>query len=172
MPFRIERITPEHERDEFDCGEPEMNEYLLRFARQNDRKETGRTYVAVRPAGKRVLGYYTLSAGAVAFEHLPPTVRKRIARYPVPVAHLGRLAIDHSVQGQGLGSALLFDALRRVSKVSEEMAIYAVEVRALHDVARTFYVKFGFKPLMNDPLRLYLPIQTARHLGRETEMPL
>lgn len=167
MAFQIERTTTGHDRSAFDCGEPRMNEYLQRYGRQNDAKETSRTFVAVRPGEKRVLGYYTLSAGSVSFDTLPEHVRTKLPRYPVPIAHLGRLATDRSVQGQGLGGILLVDAFRRVVRVSAEIAVFAVEVVALHEAARAFYLKYGFLSLTDDPLHLYLPIQTIRALVDE-----
>src|SRR5690606_36017059 len=111
-------------------GEPALNEFLSRYAPQNDERGLGRTYVAVRPKEKRVVGFYTLSAGAVAFADLPDPLRHRFPRHPVPVAHLGRLATCQSVRGHGLGGALLFDALQRSIRVADELGIVAIEVWA------------------------------------------
>lgn len=169
MGFRIERIRKDHDRSDFDCGDPAMNAYLHRYGRQNDTKETSRTFVAIRDGELKVLGYYTLSASSISFQTLPPSARRGLARYPIPVAHLGRLAIDRSVQGQGLGSALLIDALRRIARVSADMAVFAVEVIALHENARDFYLKYGFEPLDDDRLHLYLPIQTVHELLKDQE---
>lgn len=98
------------------------------------------------PDREKIYGYYTIASGSVKFELIP----ENLPRYPLPVAHLGRLAVDNAAKGQGLGKALLVDALRRIQSVSAEMGIYAVEVYALDRSAREFYLKFGFKPLMND----------------------
>lgn len=164
MAFVIRLLSAEHERQAFDCGEPVLDDYLRRFARQNQAKGISRTFVAV-PEGKlAVVGFYSLAAGAVAFENVSESLRRGVPRYPIPVAHLGRLAIARSVQGQGLGEALLFDALQRTLRVAGEIGIVAVEVWAKTDRARAFYGKYGFQSLLDNSLHLYLPLQTVRQL--------
>lgn len=160
--FAVERLGPEHDRTAFRSGSEPLDTYLQRFALQNDRKGIGRTFVAVRPGEKAVAGFYTLAAGAVRTDVLPAEAAKRLPRYPVPVAHLGRLAVDVSAQGQGLGAALLVDALRRVLAASDVLAVHAVEVVAKDEAARRFYARYGFVPLSDDPLHLYLPLATLR----------
>lgn len=113
------------------------------------------------PAKSEVLGYYTISSGYVTFD----TVPEKLPRYPIPVVHLGRLAVDLRMQGRGAGKMLLVDALRRSVRVSEYLGIYAVEVRALHERARSFYLKYGFASLQDDPSHLYLPLKTLRKTG-------
>ena len=156
----IEPLSSAHDRSSFDCGEPSLNTYLRQYARQNDEKGLGRTYIAVEPGQTRVEGYYTISTGAVTFEQVP----EKLPRYPIPVVHLGRLAVDLRSQGKGLGEILLIDALKRVALASEQLGIYAVEVRALNDSARRFYLKYGFTPLLDDELHLYLSMKTIRRL--------
>ena len=158
--YTVEPLTSSHDRSSFDCGEPSLNDFLARFARQNDEKGLGRTYVAVIPTSPRIHGYYTIASGAVRFEHLP----EKLPRYPIPVVHLGRLAIDKIAQGQGLGKALLADALERSLSVAQRLGIYAVEVYALNDAARRFYLKFGFVPLLDNEFHLYLSMKTVRKL--------
>lgn len=158
MPYTIERLTRRHARGEFDCGEPALNHYLQRYARQNQDKGVGRTYVVVPEAERRVIGYYTLSAGSVEFEDAPDDLHRHLARYPVPVAHLGRLAVCRSVRGQGLGAALLCDALLRTLRVAGEVGIVAMEVWAKTDRARSFYERYGFKALLDDPFHMYLSL--------------
>ena len=164
MAFVIQPLTASHEREIFDCGEPPLNEFLRKYARQNQTKGLGRTYVAVPEGENRVVGYYTLAAGSVAFREVPDTLRRRLPRYPLPVAHLGRLATCQSVRGHGLGEALLFDALERTLRVADEMGIVAVEVWAKSELARSFYAKYGWEALLDDPLHLYLPLATARQV--------
>jgi GNAT superfamily N-acetyltransferase len=164
VPFRVEALTREHARERFDCGEPALNEYLRRYARQNQERGIGRTYVAVPEGERRIVGFYTLSAGSVEFEDLPDTLRRRLPRYPVPVAHLGRLATCQSVRGQGLGGALVFDAILRTATVAEEIGIVAIEVWAKTDAARAFYETYGFRSLRDDRLHMYLSLETARRL--------
>ncbi|MGA9768473.1 MAG: GNAT family N-acetyltransferase [Blastocatellia bacterium] len=156
----IEPLSSKHDRSSFDCGESSLNTYFKQYARQNDEKGLGRTFVAVEPDQTRIEGYYTISTGAVTFEQVP----EKLPRYPIPVVHLGRLAIDLKSQGKGLGEMLLIDALKRAFQVSEQLGIYAVEVRALNDSARNFYLKYGFAPLLDDEFHLYLPMKTIRKL--------
>lgn len=162
MGYLIEPLRSDHERDGFDGGEPALNTFLARYARQNEAVGLSRTYVATPEGERRVVGYYTLSAGAVAFAKVPEPLRKRLARYPIPVAHLGRLATCRSVRGRGLGGVLLVDALARSLRVADELGIVAVDVRAKTEAARAFYLKYGFVSLEDDPLHLYLPLATAR----------
>jgi len=159
-PFVIEPLTTRHDRQHFDCGEASLNDFLRRFARQNDDKGLGRTFVAVHPGGSAIMGYYTLASGAVTFD----TVPEKLPRYPIPVLHIGRLAVDLQTRGQGLGEWLLLDALRRATLIAEHIGIYAVEVRALNDSARAFYEKYGFQSLLDEKLHLYLPMKTIRQL--------
>ena len=158
--FRIEPIAKEHKTRGFDCGEAELNSLLTRFALKNDHNDIGRTFVAVRPDETDVMGYYTISSGTVTFEQLPPDMK--LPKYPIPTAHIGKLATDRSVQGQGLGEALLFDALARADSASREIGIRAVELIALNEKARSFYRQYGFSELRDDPMRLYLRIETVR----------
>ncbi|MEM6457839.1 MAG: GNAT family N-acetyltransferase [Planctomycetota bacterium] len=161
----IEKLTKRHDRAAFDCGVDELNVYLQRFAGQNERAGLSQHYVAVQAgAPNAVLGYYALSAGAVDFELLDQDQRKRLPRYPVPVAHLGRLAVDRSAQGRRLGEMLLIDALARTVRVADEVGMHAVEVVAINDAARKFYLKYGFTALRDDVNHLYLPIRTVKKL--------
>ncbi len=168
MTYHIEPLTSAHDRKSFDCGEPELNSFLEKFARQNQDLNIGRTFVLVPDDGSsRVVGFYTLSAGSVAFKIVPDDLRKHYPKYPIPVAHLGRLGICRSVQGRRLGEALLFDALCRVLEMAENLGIAAIEVIAKNGLAKAFYEKYGFRPLLDDQLHLYLPIKTAARLSAE-----
>lgn len=164
-PWSIEKLTRGLDRKSFDCGVPALDEYLQRFARQNEAAGISQHFVALNtPESRAIQGYYALSAGAVAFDHVPPDMRKRLPRYPVPVAHLGRLAVDQSAAGQGLGEYLLMDALARILRAADEIGIHAVEVVAINDSARSFYLKYGFHTLQDDRNHLYLPISIVRKL--------
>lgn len=111
-----------------------------------------------------MLGYYTLRSGIIELPHLPESKRKHLPQYPVPVVHLGRLAVDSSVRGRGLGAHLLIDALRRAWVVSAQLGIHAVEVIAKNEEAKRFYAHFGFETLEDDELHLYLPIRVIEKL--------
>ncbi len=159
--YVIEPLSPSHDRAAFDCGEPTLDDFLKRFARQNDEKGLSRTYVAVLPGEPKIYGYYSISSGALQFSTMP----EKLPRYPVPVIHLGRLAVEVDTKGRGLGKILLLDALKRAASVSKQLGIYAVEVYALNTVARDFYLKYGFAPLLDDERHLYLTMKAIRKLG-------
>ena len=158
-------ITPlgeQHDRKTFDCGEASLNQYLNRYAKQDIRRRFYRIFVASPPGEPRlVIGYYSLSAGSLAAADLPDEFRRRLPRYPVPAALLGRLAVDKSQQGQGLGAILIADALQRIAMAGQVMAVYAVLVDALDESAAEFYRQFGFIPLPSQPLKLFLPMDTV-----------
>jgi GNAT superfamily N-acetyltransferase len=158
----IARLRPEHVRERFDSGVPLLDDFLRQFARQNDEKGLSRTYVATRTGELEVLGYVTLRVGEVACADLPPDVRKGLPRYPVPVLHLARLAVDKRVRGIGLGEALLMHALKKALDVADEVGLEGVEVIAKDEAARGFYMRYGFEPLVDDQQHLYLSVRTVR----------
>lgn len=164
----IERFSrSEHDRSGFSCGKHELDDFLLRRVSQNEKAGFGRTFVAI-PRDERVIkGYYTLAASAVVFEAIPEEVSKRLPRHPVPVALLARLAVDQTARGQGLGKLLLMDALKRCSGIAEQQGIYAAAVDALDEEAREFYLHFGFTPLVDDRLHLFLSMKSIRKLFPE-----
>lgn len=164
MNWRVEPLSGGHERKQFCCGQAPLDTYIQKYARQHARKDFGRTFVAVLPGTKQVLGYYTLSSSSVAFDHAPPPLQKRLPRYPIPCALLGKLAVDQTVSGRGLGSFLLMDALRRVAEIGGEMAIFAVEVYALDRAAKSFYRQYGFQEFQDHPHHLFLPMSTIQRL--------
>lgn len=161
--WRIERLRGGHDRSAFRCGATSLDDFLRKLAAQYEKKHMGRTYVALDKDGDGdgdgVRGYYTLSAGAVAFANVPPPVGGTLPRHPVPVVHLGRLAVDSTVQGHGLGETLLMDALTRSARAAEDLGVFAIEVFAVNEAARSFYLKYGFEPLIDDVYHLYLPMR-------------
>lgn len=165
MPVHIEPIASHHDCRAFDCGEEGLNDYLRRFARQNDLKDIGRTFVAVEAPGSPVVcGYFTLSGRALHRTQLPDA--RGLPGYPLHVALIARLAIDRRWQGQGLGEQLLMAALRRCAEAADRVATFAVVVDSLHEKAKAFYVRYGFEPVLDDPLHLFLPMRTVRELLR------
>lgn len=164
--WQIVTLTKSHRRDSFDCGDDELNEYLRKFARQNSDKGFGRTYVAVLPDERVVRGYYSLTSSAVACETLPENARNKLPRYPVPTALISRLAVDTSTQGQGLGQELLMDSIYRVLQVADEIGIYAIEVDAKDNAARSFYGKYGFASLLDYKRHMFLSLKVARRAFR------
>ena len=128
------------------------------------RRRIARVFVAVGESPTEVAGYYTLSAASFAKADLPADVARRLPHYPVPAVLLGRLAIANSQQGQGLGESLLLDAIRRVVKASETIAVHAMIVDAKNDRARALYERYGFMRFASVPRRLFLPITTFEQL--------
>ncbi len=163
--WRIERLGDAHDRTAFGCGKPPLDDFLKRLAGQYERRDFAAVYVATSPPNPAVLGYYTLSSGLIGLEALPEAVRKKLPHHPVPVVHVGRLAVDQSARGQGLGRHLLLDALRLCTELSAKVAVHAVEVWAIDDEARRFYQKYGFQPLTDDALHLYLSMKLVRRLN-------
>lgn len=162
--FNIEPLTRGQDRAFFDCGEPALNEFIKRHARQNRDRGIGRTYVAAEADGVRVFGFYTLASASVRPWDLPESERRRLPRHRVPMVQLARLAVDSSAAGQGLGGALLYHALQLAVRAADLIGIFGVEVYAKDETAAAFYRRFGFVPLEDDRHHLYLPIHTARTL--------
>lgn len=159
MDWREEPICRHHDRKSFDCGAAELNTYLARFARQNHESGGAKTFVAVSQAQPaRVLGYYSISPGAIQFARVPETLTRRLGRYDVPVFRLGRLAVDLSVRGQGLGGDLLLAAGERALCVAADVGGVALAIDAKDETAARWYERFGALPLLDDPLKLILAL--------------
>jgi GNAT superfamily N-acetyltransferase len=161
----IERLGKHHDRESFSCGAPTLDDWLKHRARQYEKRDLARAFVAVRRGESVVLGYYAISNHRVRYEALPDEQAKRLPQIDVTVVLLGRLAVDRSVQGRGLGALLLVDALRRAEYIAHQVGVRAVEVDAIDLPARNFYLKFGFTSLTDDPNHLFLPMQVACKLG-------
>lgn len=151
-----------HERAGFDCGHKDLNDYLFRFARQNHESGGAKCFVAasVDEPGK-ILGFYTLSPASLAFSRVPKQIAKRLGRYDVPVFRLGRLAVDVSMQGRGLGGALLLRAGARCLRIVPDVGGVALLIDAKDDRAAAWYGRFGALPLPDQPLSLLLPLATV-----------
>ena len=160
--WEIERLERGHVRDAFSCGKPPLDEFIHRLVSQYEKRNLGRTYVAVRPGDKQVLGYYTLASGALSYQKLPESSARKLPRHPVPVILLARLAVDQSVQGKGWGEGLLVDALQRGLGLADKLGIHAVEVDAIDQQAKAFYEKYRFVPLLDNEFHLFLPIATIQ----------
>lgn len=160
-------ISRAHRRSDFDCGVLALNEYLAKFARQNHETGGAKTFVAVpvdQPA--QILGYYSISPASLAYDRVPSQVTRRLERYEVPTFRLGRLAVDRSVQGFGLGGQLLLAAGERALRVAAEAGGVALTIDAKDERAARWYEGYGALPLLDDPLTLVLPLSTiTRALG-------
>lgn len=155
----------QHKRSGFASGNAKLDEYLQRHISQGVKKGIVQAYVAVDDDNK-VLGYYTLSAAHIQHSELPEAVARKLPRYPVPAALLGRMATDAEARRAGLrvGSKLLIHAIKQALTATGTLGIACVVVDAKPD-AVGFYQRFGFRPLkQEDGLRLYLPIDTIRKM--------
>jgi GNAT superfamily N-acetyltransferase len=156
----IEKLHRGHAIDAFDCGREALNRFLIRYALQNQQAGASLTYVAL--VGGEVAGYYTLVVGQVDYNDAPQRLTKGLARHPVPVMLLARLAIAVSWQGKGLGAGLLKDAMLRTLQAAEIAGIRAFAVHAKDDEARAFYEHFDFVPSPTDPYHLFRLLKDIR----------
>lgn len=164
-PYRIVPLEKRHDRGSFHCGSEPLDRYLQLQARQDADKRVAAPFVLVEPPSNRVLGFYTLSASVITANALPADLARRLPRYPqLPVTLLGRLAVDQSARGKGLGEFLLMDALHRSLDAAAEIAAMAVIVDAKDEAAEAFYQRFGFNPLQKQPVRLFLAMKTIATL--------
>lgn len=151
---RVEKLSPEHRLEGFDCGREELNRYLWRYAWQNRQAGAAQTYVGL--VGETLVGYDTLAVGHVTREAAPERLARGLAHHPIPIMLLARLAVDRRWQGQGIGKALLKEALLRTLQAADIAGISAFAVHAKDDAARDFYRKFDFVPSPTDPLHLFV----------------
>ena len=161
-PFEIGLLGKE-DRSDFCCGSEPLDRYLKTQVGQDVRRRVSACYMALEKTTGRIAGYYTLSAADVPVSDLPAEVTGRLPRYPsVPVARIGRLAVDRRFQGRGLGGAFLLNAAMRALR--SEIAVFALVVDAKDDEATAFYRHHGFSAFASNPLQLIAPIETFRKL--------
>lgn len=162
-PKAPERLTLEHRLDDFDSGEPVLDDWLKRRALKNEESGASRTYVLC--AERKVIGYYTLAAGSIIRARTPSRVRRSMPE-PIPVMLLGRLAVDRSFQGRGFGKGLLRDAVLRTVHAAATAGIRAILVHAISEEAKHFYKACGFLQSPMDPMTLLVTVEDAKsHLG-------
>jgi GNAT superfamily N-acetyltransferase len=160
----IEKLGSDHIVEGFDCGKEPLNRFLIRHALQAQSANASQTYVAAET--RHVVGYHTLVVGEIEYDHAPERLKKGVARYPVPLMVLARLAIRSDRQGRGLGIGLLKDALLRTVNAADIAGIRAFAVYAKDEEARAFYEHFNFLPSPTDPLHLFLLMKDIRALIR------
>src|ERR1035438_2795214 len=153
-----EKLRFDHDLAEFDCGEPSLDDWLRRRARQNEESGASRTYVVC--SGKQVAGYYALAVGAVAHVKAPGRVRRNMPD-PVPVMVIGRLAVHKDYQGKKIGPSLLRDAVLRTLQAAEIAGVRAILVHAISQRAREFYEDCGFIASPMDPMTLMITVVEA-----------
>jgi len=150
-------LSAEHALDDFTCGVASLDEWLKRRAYPNQVSGASRTYVVTE--GRRVVGYYCLASGALALNIAPSSVRRNMPD-PVPMAVLGRLAIDRLWQGKGLGAAMLQDAVMRSAQAGGIIGILGLLVHAISDEAKIFYEHYGFTASPTQPMTLVLSLKS------------
>jgi len=159
---RVEKLRPDHKIEGFDCGRDELNRYLLRYAWQNQQAGAAQTYVGL--VEDSVIGYHTLAVGQVSREEVPERLAKGLARHPIPIMLLARLAVDRRWHGQGVGKALLKDAMQRTLQAADIAGIRAFAVHAKDEEARNFYLNFDFIPSLSDPMHLFVLLKDVRKI--------
>ena len=156
-----EPIEKRHDRAGFDCGDGDLNGFLQLHARKSHEKGGAKTFLAIDDTDNtKILGFYSLSPASIAYERTPEIVKRGLARYEVPVFRLGRLAVDKSVQGEGLGGQLLLAAGRRGLYVAAEAGGVALLIDAKNERVAKWYASYGAVPLLDAPLSLLLPFKT------------
>jgi ribosomal protein S18 acetylase RimI-like enzyme len=154
----------------FCCGQAALDDYIRRYAGQDERRGVARVFVATPVDDhRRLAGFFTLSAATVRCADLPPELARKLPRYPIPVALLGRLAVDCAFQGKGLGSILVADACRKVLAASRALAVAGLVVDAKDAAAVAFYRHFGFLSLPGRVDRLLLPLRVLSEIAAEPQ---
>jgi GNAT superfamily N-acetyltransferase len=162
IPLRVEKLQRDHKIDTFDCGQEALNRFLIRYALQNQQAGASQTYVALEGDEERVTGYYTLVVGQIEYSAAPERLTKGLARHPVPIMLLARLAVATRWQSKGLGAGLLKDAMLRTLQAADIAGIRAFAVHAKDDAARAFYEHFDFVPSPSDPYHLFRLLKDHR----------
>jgi GNAT superfamily N-acetyltransferase len=161
----VEKLRRDHPVENFDCGREELNRYLVRYAWQNQQAGAAQTYVGV--VGEVIVGYHTLAVGHVALEDASERLTKGLAKHPVPIMLLARLATDHRWRGKGVGKALLRDAMQRTLQAADIAGIRALAVHAKDQEARRLYEHFDFVPSPTDPMHLFVLLKDVRRIVSE-----
>jgi len=159
---RVEKLRADHKIDDFDCSKEQFNRYLVRYAWTNQQAGAAQTYVGL--VGDTVVGYHTLTVGEVTREEASERLTKGLARHPVPIMLLARLAIDRRWQGRGIGTALLRDAMERTLQAADIAGIRAFAVHAKDEEARAFYQKFDLVPSPADPMHLFVLLKDVKRI--------
>ncbi len=161
--FRIEKLQRAHPVDGFTCGSPDLDRFLSRYAFTNQQANASQTYIALRDA--EIVGFYTLVVAEVAYADAPERLKKGLARHPVPVMLLARMAVSTAWQGRQIGAGLLKDAILRTLRAADIAGIRAFAVHAKDESARAFYEHMEFFPSPTDPLHLFRLIKDLRHMA-------
>ncbi|MFZ9737076.1 MAG: GNAT family N-acetyltransferase [Prochlorotrichaceae cyanobacterium] len=165
MKFQIHSFDRKYDRSKFSCGKEPLDKYLKEQASQDINRNVASVFVLIEENKTQILAYYTLSSYIILIEELQDDFARRLPRYPqLPATLLGRLAVDQKIQRTGLGEFMLLDALDKALTCSNDIGSLAVVVQPLDDDAFSFYKKYGFQNLKQDPTTLYLPMKTVADL--------
>jgi GNAT superfamily N-acetyltransferase len=162
LDFKVEKLRRDHVLEDFDCGKEPLNRFLIRNALQSQQANASQTYLLI--TADRVIGYHTLVVGEVAFAAAPERLKKGLARHPVPIMLLARLAVSQDYQGRGIGQALLKDALLRTLQAADIAGIRAFAVHAKGKEACAFYERFDFIASPSDSMHLFLLLKDIKAL--------
>ncbi len=167
-PFLIQVLTSEQDKSSFSCGVEALDRYLKQQASQDIKRHLAQVFVVVsKETPQTIAGFYTLSATSMRAVSMPKELARKFPRYPLPAALIGRLAVAENFQRQGLGKILLVDALKRIVAARQSIGMFAALVDAKDEKAKQFYIKFGFTAFHNQPLRLFLPLDTVQRGEKE-----
>jgi GNAT superfamily N-acetyltransferase len=162
-----EAITRKHDRGAFDCGDPDLNVFLARYARQSHDQGAAKTFLAIDDETRAILGFYSLAPASLAYHRAPDAARRGLARHDVPGFRLARIAIDRTHQGRGLGGQLLLAAGRRCLMAASVVGGTVLIIDAKNGRAAAWYASYGALPLLDTPLTLVLPLVTIERLLTE-----
>lgn len=162
MVLRIEKLRRDHRVDGFDCGKEPLDRFLIRHALQSQLSNSSQSYLAL--SGDDVIGFYTLVVGDVDHDRAPERLTKGVARHPVPLMILARLAVSAAWKGKGIGGGLLKDAMLRTLQAADIAGIRAFAVHAKDEEAKTFYERYGFIPSPVDSMQLFVLLKDVKAL--------
>ncbi len=160
--FSIEKLRSDHAVEEFDCGNEELNRFLIRHALSSQQASSSQTYIGL--ADTSIIGFYTLAVGQVSYDDSPQRLTRGLAHHPVPTMLLARLAVSTKWQKRGIGAGLLKDAMRRTMQAADIAGIRAFAVHAKDDAAVQFYAHFDFIPSPTDPYHFFLLLKDLRRI--------
>jgi predicted GNAT family N-acyltransferase len=166
--FSIQPLAKHHDRDNFCCGNEQLDRYLKLTANQDRQKNIAVPYIVINQENQQIIGYYTLSMTSIDLGELPDSIAKKLPKYPlIGVTLIGRLAIDNNYQGMGWGKLLVMDALNKSLQTSKQVASFAVIVDAINEQAVKFYQRFDFQSFPEQPFKLF---RTMKNIAQTFEL--